>query len=609
MENKMGRYQPPVILLYYFSIFCLLAQANINLYLPVTEVEDLFGADGMELYYIRNGIINQNAISFMAHVQEDKDTLNFMWKATDPDTSVLYDLKFSSPMHSDKEEKQLKSPMHAPNATIKNNGKLPNYAAPFSVNLKCTGLEDGETVVLISLVFRLYDNPAETTKVELKRLKKCSKFKQNVPVAENINPSNDNSNAPEKSNEDGDTNNGNQPKSYDPTHSNSQSTKAFYISISVVTFIIIMAVIIVRIWHRRQRKAEAGTYSMNHVSANMHHNNQFLRPDLPNNETAPRPAPGSNASWMHFTPIINDLGTDVVDIRAKLSAIAVPKSDVVLEEMLQEGTFSRIYRGYLEKNVPVLIKTVTKAASEEQTRFLLFESSLLRGMQHNNLLTIKNVVLDGPEPPLVIFPYTKGGNLKRYLRDIKFNDVNSCGTLSSGHRSFEQASTQDLVGMGIEVACGMRYLAKRGLVHKDLATRNCVIDSNLKVKISDNALSRDLFPADYCCLGDNENRPVRWLAMESLVHKIYSTASDVWSFGVLLWELQSLAAMPYNDIDDFEMSVYLRDGFRLSQPINCPDHLYAIMARCWHYSSDKRPTFSELWQMLMEFNAELGEYV
>lgn len=102
---------------------------------------------------------------------------------------------------------------------------------------------------------------------------------------------------------------------------------------------------------------------------------------------------------------------------------------------------------------------------------------------------------------------------------------------------------------------------------------NFSVDDKLRVQITDNALSRDLFPADYHCLGDNENRPIKWLAIESLLQKTFSTSSDVWSFGVLLWELTTLAQQPYVEIDPFEMAAYLKDGYRLAQPINCPDEL------------------------------------
>lgn len=93
------------------------------------------------------------------------------------------------------------------------------------------------------------------------------------------------------------------------------------------------------------------------------------------------------------------------------------------------------------------------------------------------------------------------------------------------------------------------------------------------VKICDSALSRDLFPDDYHCLGDNENRPLKWMALESLQKKYFNTYSDIWTLGVLFWELATLALTPFEEVDIFELSAYLSDGFRLGQPINCPDEL------------------------------------
>lgn len=99
------------------------------------------------------------------------------------------------------------------------------------------------------------------------------------------------------------------------------------------------------------------------------------------------------------------------------------------------------------------------------------------------------------------------------------------------------------------------------------------IDDQLRVKLADSSLSRDLFPGDYSCLGDSENRPVKWLALEVLQKKIFTEASDTWAFGVLMWELCTLARQPYQEIDDDEMEAFLRNGYRLAQPVNCPDEL------------------------------------
>lgn len=621
----MARGNKSIFILCHALVFhCFLSHktnANVSLYLPKSEVKDLFGVDNMQLYYIRNGVINKNAINFPAHVGADKYSMVFNWQSTYSVAPVLYDISF--PL-TDSGDADLVStgngmPENMRNlitlsASINSSGEVSDKEKAFKISIHCTGKKDGVVTVLINFKFTLADIGEETW-VKLTRLKRCIKRPEKKGGAGDSSIDDTYDRQPNGTGTNPEKNarppivDPYPPNSVPKNNSGSHSTYAFYISISIITFLIFLAVIVVKVWHSRttNKRDHMSESIMMNATETARQSNQFLRPDLPNNISAQ--ATGTNAAWSQFTPIINDLGTDIAEIRSKLSSIAIPRSDIVLDEILHEGTFARLYRGTFEGSTQVLVKTITSTASDEQMRLLLFESSFLRGMNHKNLLPIKRVVLDGPEPPLVLFPYTKGGNLKLYLRDIKFTDTTNCGTLSSNRKKYEMASTQDLVDMGIKVACGMAYIAKRGLIHKDLATRNCVIDSDLQVKITDNALSKDLFPADYCCLGDNQNRPVRWLAMESLVHKVYSSASDVWSFGVLLWELQSLAATPYNDIDDFEMSVYLRDGFRLSQPVNCPDHLYNIMARCWHYSPEKRPTFGQLLQMLMQFYAELGEYV
>uniref|UniRef100_A0A2I3HU15 receptor protein-tyrosine kinase n=1 Tax=Nomascus leucogenys TaxID=61853 RepID=A0A2I3HU15_NOMLE len=220
-----------------------------------------------------------------------------------------------------------------------------------------------------------------------------------------------------------------------------------------------------------------------------------------------------------------------------------------------------------------------------------------------NLLPITHVCIEEGEKPMVILPYMNWGNLKLFLRQCKLVEANNPQVRKIC------ISQQDLVHMAIQIACGMSYLARREVIHKDLAARNCVIDDTLQVKITDNALSRDLFPMDYHCLGDNENRPVRWMALESLVNNEFSSASDVWAFGVTLWELMTLGQTPYVDIDPFEMAAYLKDGYRIAQPINCPDELFAVMACCWALDPEERPKFQQLVQCLTEFHAALGAYV
>uniref|UniRef100_A0A8C1PCQ7 receptor protein-tyrosine kinase n=1 Tax=Cyprinus carpio TaxID=7962 RepID=A0A8C1PCQ7_CYPCA len=302
----------------------------------------------------------------------------------------------------------------------------------------------------------------------------------------------------------------------------------------------------------------------------------------------------------------NDLrSVSLLEAKAKVKDIAISRERVTLRDVLHEGTFGRIFHGVLldekdpSKEKQVFVKAVKDHASEVQVTMMLTESCKLRGLHHRNLLPISHVCIEDGEKPMVLLPYMNWGNLKLFLRQCKLAEANNPQAISQ----------QDLVHMAIQISCGMSYLARREVIHKDLAARNCVIDNSMQVKITDNALARDLFPMDYHCLGDNENRPVRWMALESLLNNDFSSASDVWAFGVSLWELMTLGQTPYVDIDPFEMAAYLKDGYRIAQPINCPDELFAVMACCWALDLEERPKFQQLVQCLTEFHAALGAYV
>ncbi|XP_052659848.1 tyrosine-protein kinase RYK isoform X3 [Harpia harpyja] len=341
------------------------------------------------------------------------------------------------------------------------------------------------------------------------------------------------------------------------------STRVFYISVGVCCAVIFLVAIILAVLHLHSMKrielddSISDSSSSQGLSQPSTQTTQYLRADTPNNAT----------------PVTS--------------------------------TFGRIFHGILieekdpSKEKQVFVKTVKDQASEVQVTMMLTESCKLRGLHHRNLLPITHVCIEEGEKPMVLLPYMNWGNLKLFLRQCKLVEANNPQAISQ----------QDLVHMAIQIACGMSYLARREVIHKDLAARNCVIDDALQVKITDNALSRDLFPMDYHCLGDNENRPVRWMALESLVNNEFSSASDVWAFGVTLWELMTLGQTPYVDIDPFEMAAYLKDGYRIAQPINCPDELFAVMACCWALDPEERPKFQQLVQCLTEFHAALGAYV
>lgn len=574
-------------------------QPSVNIYMSVDEVKKLLGLDA-ELYYVRDDVVNYYALSFTLPVPSETNSLHFTWHSK---TKIEYRLSY-----------QVENPtaMNPPQSNISTQGELPRVPSVFRVDLLCSGKVDGEAVVTVQLNLTIHAN--NYTVLNFKRRKMCYK---------KIDPDPNRPTLP----------NNTLPRPDLDVSTPTTSTQVFYISVSVCCIVIFLVAIILAILHLHSMKrvemedSVSDSGSSQGLSQPSTQTTQYLRADTPNNaapvsNSHPGSAPilqlaassfqnpGAPTHETKTYPSLriekNDLrSVTLMEAKAKVKDIAISRERLTLRDVLHEGTFGRIFHGVLldekdpTKEKQVFVKTVKDHASEVQVTMMLTESCKLRGLHHRNLLPISHVCTEDGEKPMVLLPFMAWGNLKLFLRQCKLAEANNPQAISQ----------QDLVYMAIQIACGMSYLARREVIHKDLAARNCVIDDSMQVKITDNALARDLFPMDYHCLGDNENRPVRWMALESLLNNDFSSASDVWAFGVTLWELMTLGQTPYVDIDPFEMSAYLKDGYRIAQPINCPDELFAVMACCWALDPEERPKFQQLVQCLTEFHAALGAYV
>ncbi|XP_071649102.1 proto-oncogene tyrosine-protein kinase ROS isoform X3 [Temnothorax longispinosus] len=270
---------------------------------------------------------------------------------------------------------------------------------------------------------------------------------------------------------------------------------------------------------------------------------------------------------------------------------ALPKirqEQIKLTKFLGSGAFGKVYQGNAKDLegpgiTPVAIKMLRKdASSQEKTEFLQ-EARLMSHFRHKHVLRLLGVCLD-TDPPLLVLELMEVGDLLSYLRESRSLQPTDPHALR----------LQDLLAMCEDVARGCRYLEELHFVHRDLACRNCLVSArdreNRVVKIGDFGLARDIYKNDYYRKEGEGLLPVRWMAPESLVDGVFTSQSDVWAFGVLMWEITSLGQQPYPARTNLEVLHYVRAGGRPPKPLNCPPTLHQLMLRCWS-AADARPSF------------------
>ncbi|XP_016077463.1 PREDICTED: tyrosine-protein kinase Fer isoform X2 [Miniopterus natalensis] len=249
--------------------------------------------------------------------------------------------------------------------------------------------------------------------------------------------------------------------------------------------------------------------------------------------------------------------------------------DVTLGELLGKGNFGEVFKGTLKDKTSVAVKTCKEDLPQELKIKFLQEAKILKQYDHPNIVKLIGVCTQR-QPIYIIMELIPGGDFLSYLR-----------------RKKDEIKLKQLVKFSLDAASGMSYLESKNCIHRDLAARNCLVGENNVLKISDFGMSRQEDGGVYSSSGLKQI-PIKWTAPEALNYGRYSSESDVWSFGILLWETFSLGVCPYPGMTNQQAREQVERGYRMSAPQHCPEDIFKIMMKCWDYKPENRPKFSEL---------------
>ncbi|XP_063247397.1 tyrosine-protein kinase Mer isoform X2 [Prinia subflava] len=279
------------------------------------------------------------------------------------------------------------------------------------------------------------------------------------------------------------------------------------------------------------------------------------------------------------------------ELQQKLQDVVMDRNALSLGKVLGEGEFGSVMEGRLSQPEGPPQKVAVKTMkldnfSQREIEEFLSEAACMKDFDHPNVIKLLGVCIELSSlqvpKPMVILPFMKYGDLHSFLLRSRLEMAPQFVPL------------QTLVKFMVDIALGMEYLSSRNFLHRDLAARNCMLRDDMTVCVADFGLSKKIYSGDYYRQGRIAKMPVKWIALESLADRVYTTKSDVWAFGITMWEIATRGMTPYPGVQNHEIYEYLFHGQRLKKPEDCLDELYEIMSECWRADPATRPTFSQL---------------
>ena len=257
------------------------------------------------------------------------------------------------------------------------------------------------------------------------------------------------------------------------------------------------------------------------------------------------------------------------------------------------------------KSTRVAVKQLKLSVSSSIKEAFDKELKFMSRLNHPNVIRVLGACTQDTDTPFIVMEYMKKGDLHEYL--LNFETVSQ----GSNPPTDLTISMGTLTSMSSQIASAMKYLASRNFIHRDLAIRNCLVGSDLQIKIADFGLSQSLYESHYYVIKGHAVLPVRWMARECFYGK-FSAKTDVWAFGVTMWEIFTLATdIPYEEMDDKEVieDATKNDGSRklLRKPKDCPQGVYDVMLQCWKENPKERATFEKLYNSLSLLTVNVEE--
>ncbi|XP_019886426.2 ALK tyrosine kinase receptor isoform X2 [Ooceraea biroi] len=270
----------------------------------------------------------------------------------------------------------------------------------------------------------------------------------------------------------------------------------------------------------------------------------------------------------------------------------IPHKNITLIKALGQGAFGEVYQGMCRidsEEHPVAIKTLPSLSTMQAEADFMMEALIMSKFTHSNIVKFIGVSFE-KHPRYIILELLAGGDLKNFLREERPRPDRATSL-----------TMHDLITCSFDVANGCKYLEEAHFIHRDIAARNCLLTTKgpgRTVKIADFGMARDIYRSDYYKKDGKAMLPVKWMPPESFLDGIFTSKTDVWSFGILLWEIMSFGYMPYTGCTNREVISMVTAGGRLENPAGCPDPIYGIMTQCWHPRPNDRPSFANIVQSI-----------